>query len=55
MRTFAALITVAAMLAPGLANATYMCDKRFAELHGKNCPAGSSWDSSYHACIANGS
>ena len=55
MKTFAALLTAAAILAPGLANASYICDKRFAELYGKNCPSGSTWDNAYHACIANGS
>lgn len=53
MKAFAAILTATIVLAPGLAQATYMCDKRFSEVHGKNCPAGSSWDSSYHACITN--
>ena len=51
MKTIAMLITTAALLAPTVASATYMCDKRFAEVYGKNCPAGSTWDNSYHACI----
>ena len=55
MKLFAALLTAAAILAPGLANAAYVCNKRFAEIHGQNCPAGSVWDASYHACIIKGS
>ena len=55
MKTFALLATIATFALPGVAHATYMCDKMFAEKYGKNCPAGSSWDSSYHACIATGS
>lgn len=55
MKTFAALATAAMILAPTIASATYVCDKRWAEMHGVSCPAGSTWDSSYHACIANGS
>ena len=53
MKFFAAVLTAGMLTLPGIANATYVCDKMFAEKHGKNCPAGSSWDSSYHACIAN--
>ena len=52
MKTIAMIITAATILAPTIASATYMCDKRFAEIHGTNCPAGSTWDSSYHACIS---
>ncbi len=55
MKTFAMLLTAAAILAPTIASATYMCDRRFAEIYGKNCPAGSTWDNNYHACISNGS
>ena len=53
MKTFAALATVALISLPSIASATYVCDYMFAEKHGKHCPAGSSWDSHYHACIAN--
>ena len=53
MKTFAALLTVGLLSLPSVASATYICDKMFAEKYGKNCPAGSSWDASYHACISN--
>ena len=54
MKTFAICLTALLAVAPGAALASYMCDKRFAEVHGQNCPAGSVWDSSYHACIVTG-
>lgn len=49
------LVTALMIAAPGTAHATYMCDKLFAETHGTTCPAGSTWDTAYHACIATGS
>jgi hypothetical protein len=55
MKRIAAFATVAMLTLPGIAHATYMCDKLFAETHTVTCPAGSSWDSYYHACIATGS
>ena len=55
MKTFAALATAVLIALPGLAQATYMCDKMFAEKHEISCPAGSVYDSHYHACIATGS
>jgi hypothetical protein len=51
MKTFAALATVALLSLPSLAHATYVCDKLFAEMHEITCPAGSVWDTHYHACI----
>lgn len=54
MKKIAALATVALIALPTIASATYVCDKRFAEMHGTSCPAGSAWDSAYHACIVVG-
>jgi len=51
MKTIAALTLAAMLVAPGVASAQMMCPKRFAEIHGKNCPAGAVWDDTYHACI----
>jgi hypothetical protein len=55
MKKLAIAVTAVLTLAPTIASATYMCDKRFAEVYGTNCPAGSSWDSSAHACMVHGS
>ncbi|MEL7116773.1 MAG: hypothetical protein AAGP08_14530 [Pseudomonadota bacterium] len=55
MKTIAALSTALMLVLPGVANATYMCNKMFAEKYGTVCPAGSTWDSNYHVCIATGS
>ncbi len=56
MKKITAGLTALMILAPTIASATtYMCSKRHAEIYGTACPAGSSWDSSYHACIVHGS
>lgn len=55
MKKIAILMTAALIAAPTIASATYMCDKRFAEIYGKNCPSGSTWSEIDHACIVNGS
>ena len=55
MKAFAIILAAAVVVAPGVASASYMCDKRFAEIHGTSCPAGSVWDSGYHACVRRGS
>ncbi len=54
MKAFSVLLTVAALLAPAAASAAYMCDKQFTKNHAISCPAGSTWDSTYGACIVNG-
>jgi len=51
MKTITALTLAVVLAAPGVASAQMMCAKRFAEIHGKNCPAGSAWDDTYHSCI----
>ena len=51
MKKIAAGLTALMILAPSVASAKYMCEKRFAEVYGGSCPAGSVWDSSYNACI----
>ncbi|MDJ0630299.1 MAG: hypothetical protein QNJ44_18740 [Rhodobacter sp.] len=55
MKTFAGCLAAVLIAAPGIASATYMCDKRFAETRGGTCPAGSHWDSTYYACVTNSS
>ena len=55
MKKLAFAVAAVLTLAPTIASATYMCDKRFAEVHGTTCPAGSSWDSGSHVCIVHGS
>ena len=55
MKLFSALIAATLILTPVTASASYICNKKFAEMHGTNCPAGSVWDKSYHACIVRGS
>ena len=54
MKTILTALTVATLLAPTVASATYMCDKMFAEKYGQSCPAGSVWDSTQHACMVSG-
>ncbi len=51
MKTITALTLAVLLVTPGVASAQMICAKRFAEIHGKNCPAGAVWDDSYHACI----
>ncbi len=51
MKTITALTLAVLFVAPAMASAQMICPKRFAEIHGKNCPAGAVWDDSYHACI----
>ena len=55
MKLFTALATAVLITAPGLAQATYICDKMFAEKHQISCPAGSVYDTHYHARISTGS
>jgi len=43
MKKLAFAVAAVLTLAPTIASATYMCDKRFAEVYGTNCPSGSSW------------
>lgn len=55
MKFIAAIATAALIVAPSIASATYVCDKRWSEMHPTTCPSGSTWDASSHACIITGS
>ncbi len=51
MKYLAALATAAAILAPGVASAEYLCEKLWNQKYGMNCPAGSAWDAASATCI----
>ncbi len=51
---YIAILTAAAMLAPGYAAAEYLCEKQWNKKHVISCPAGSTWDARSATCIVNG-
>ncbi|MDF0597515.1 hypothetical protein [Psychromarinibacter halotolerans] len=51
MKTFATLVLAAALLAPTIAAAEYICPRMWDKKYGGTCPQGSVWSEHYLACI----